>query len=283
MAEQDLRTGFSAAVPFWISLAFVPILAFAGWNGGWWIALTPVYGWYVTTLLDFFGGQNTDNPDPNDPGDLFWYRAITVLWFPIQTLLVFGSLAYVSWTDRLDTSETLFFMATVGIASGSIGIVYAHELMHQKPKWERLLGDGLMTMALYGHFRSEHLLVHHRYVGTPRDPVTARYNEGFHRFFPRVLVSSLKSSFAAEAAMLARKGVSKWHQSNPFWKYAAWQTGWLVLAFLIGGWVGVGLFCLQAFVAIWQLELVNYVEHYWIVSSKLMDKACATLCARPRW
>jgi alkane 1-monooxygenase len=25
----------------------------------------------------------------------------------------------------------------------------------------------LLAMVLYSHFRSEHLLVHHRYVGTP--------------------------------------------------------------------------------------------------------------------
>ncbi len=262
MAGQSIRTNFLAAFPFWVSLSFIPILAFAGWQGGWWLALPPVFAWYITAILDYVGGLSEDNPDPDAPSDLFWYQLITILWVPIQICLIFGALAYVSRTDRLDSVESVIFMATVGIASGSIGIVYAHELMHQKPKWERLLGDALMTMTLYGHFRSEHLLVHHRYVGTPRDPVTARYNEGFYRFFPRVLISSLKSSFRAEQAMLARKKLLWWHSSNPFWRYAAWQIGWLVLAFIVGGVAGAGLFCVQAFTAVWQLELVNYVEHY---------------------
>jgi len=283
MAGEKLRTGILAAIPFWISLLFVPIIAFAGWKGSFWIALTPVFGWYVTTVLDFIGGKNTDNPDPNAGGDLFWYRLITILWLPIQVCLVFGALAYVSWTDRLDTSETIFFMGTVGIASGSIGIVYAHELMHQKAKWERALGDALMTMALYGHFRSEHLLVHHRYVATPRDPVTARYNEGFHRFFPGVLVSCLKSSFAAEKTMLARKKLIWWHRSNPFWRYGLWQLIWLTLAYLIGGWAGVGLFCLQAFVAVWQLEIVNYVEHYGLTRRHLGDGKYEHVLPRHSW
>jgi len=262
MNRKPLRSDFLAALPFWISLAFLPIIGLAGWLGGWWLALPPVFGWYITTLLDFAAGRNAENPDPDAPTNLFWYRLITVMWLPIQICLVFGGLAYVSWTDRLDDVESIIFVMTLGIASGSIGIVYAHELMHQSPKWERLLGDGLMTMALYGHFRSEHLLVHHRHVGTPRDPVTARYNEGFHRFFPRVLIGCLKSSFRAEKDMLARKGLPWWHKSNPFWRYGLWQTGWLTLAFIIGGWAGVGFFVLQAFVAVWQLEIVNYVEHY---------------------
>jgi len=117
-------------------------------------------------------------------------------------------------------------------------------------------------MVLYSHFRSEHLLVHHRYVGTPRDPVTARYNEGFHRFFPRVLIGSLKSSFKAEKDMLARKSLPWTDLSNPFFRYWALQGGMLLLALLIGGWLGVALFIWQAWIAIWQLELVNYVEHY---------------------
>ena len=59
--------------------------------------------------------------------------------------------------------------------------------MHQSDRRERMLADTLLAMVLYSHFCSEHLLVHHRYVGTPRDAVTARYGEGFYRFFIRVL------------------------------------------------------------------------------------------------
>lgn len=53
--------------------------------------------------------------------------------------------------------------------TGTIGINYAHELMHQPRRGDRWLADILMAMVLYSHFRSEHLLVHHRYVGTPRE------------------------------------------------------------------------------------------------------------------
>ncbi len=70
--------------------------------------------------------------------------------------------------------------------------------------------------------------MHHRYVGTPRDPVTARYNEGFHRFFPRVLRQCLISAWRAEAAMLARKNLPAGTARNPFWRYwrAAGRRSW---------------------------------------------------------
>ena len=77
----------------------------------------------------------------------------------------------------------------------------------------------------------------------------------------RALFDAALAAVSAEAAMLARKGLPWHHRSNPFWRYAALQTGFLGLALLLGGWVGLGLFLVQAFVAIWQLELVNYDKH----------------------
>ncbi len=62
--------------------------------------------------------------------------------------------------------------------------------------------------------------------------------------------------------MLARKGLPVTDASNPFWRYWAMQGGFMFLAIILGGWVGLGLFLYQAFIAIWQLELVNYIEHY---------------------
>lgn len=117
-------------------------------------------------------------------------------------------------------------------------------------------------MVLYSHFRSEHLLVHHRYVGTPRDPVTARYNEGFHRYYPRVLWQCWVSAFQAEQAKLARRKQAWTHPSNPFFRYWFLQAACVGMAALLGGVSGLVLFLVQAGVAIWQLELVNYIEHY---------------------
>ena len=76
-------------------------------------------------------------------------------------------------------------MLVQGMISGAVGITFAHELMHQKTKSERFLSDLLMGMAFYGHFRTEHVHVHHRFVGTKKDAVTARYNESFYTFFLR--------------------------------------------------------------------------------------------------
>ncbi len=272
MIGTDALSRWQMAAPFAMSFLLVPIMWLGAINGGWMLALVPIVTWNTYTTLDMVLGLNENNPDPT-AGDehLFWYRLITWAWVPLQFVSLFGLIWYATQASDLSTGEMIALFFGIGVVTGTIGINYSHELMHQRPRAERALADVLLAMVLYSHFRSEHLLVHHRYVGTPRDPVTARYNEGFHRFFARVLIQCPISAFKAEAAKLARAGRSWMHPSNPFWRYLGLQLSMLTLAYALGGWVGVGLFLFQAFIAVWQLELVNYVEHYGLARKHLGD------------
>ena len=263
--------GFLQALPFWFALGMVPLAVVGATQGGWYTALVPGCSIIFYSILDAVTGLDQDNADPQSTDSLLWYRLLTLIWFPIQAIILFWTIWYATRADHLGPLELGVLFFGIGILTGTVGINYSHELMHQKPRLERWLADLLLASVLYSHFRSEHLRVHHLHIGTPRDPVTARYNEGFHRFFPRVLRQCPQSAFKAEAAMLARKGLPGWHLSNPFWLYAALQTGMLALAAALGGWLGLLLFVYQALVAIWQLEAVNYVEHYGLTRRHLGD------------
>ena len=272
------------ALPYWLSLVLVPLALIGATQGGWTVWLLPIYGWIVTSILDAIAGLEKGNPDTETPEvELFWHRLITLIWFPVQAATLYGLIWYVTRADHLLTWEKIVLFFGVGVISGSIGITYAHELMHQKNRLERWLGDLLLATVLYSHFRTEHLLVHHRYVGTPRDAVTARYNQGFHRAFYRVLKDGPGSAWRAETQMLARAGRGPFHRSNPFWRYAALQLAALALALLLGGWQGVALFAWQAIVAIWQLELVNYIEHYGLTRRHLGEGKYEHVQPRHSW
>lgn len=258
------------ALPFWLSLGLLPLAAIGVTQGGWTVVLMPLYAWMLVSLLDLVLGLNEENPDTaTDEGRLVWYRVVTLIWFPLQVVVIYGAIWWVSRSDDLGWVEVVALMFGIGVASGTVGIVYAHELLHQKNRVERWLGDLLLATVLYSHFRTEHLLVHHTHVGTPRDAVSARYNEGFHRFFVRVLLACPGSAWRAEAERLVKVGRPVWHRSNPFWRYGALQVLALGTAFVVGGWYGVGLFVMQAFFAVWQLELTNYIEHYGLVRQRL--------------
>jgi len=272
------------ALPFWLSLGTLPMAALGMAWGGWAVFLMPLYTWGLYTILDALLGLNPDDADPETPeGDLSWYRVITLAWFPLQFLTLAAMLWYVPQAAHLNMAEKIVLFFGMGIMGGTIGIVYAHELMHQSDPLERWLGDLLLASVLYSHFRSEHLRVHHIYVGTPRDPVTARYGEGFHRFFFRILRECPVSAWRAEVALLARKDKSPLSRENPFLRYALLQGAMLIFALWLGGWLGLCLFLFQSAVAIWQLELVNYVEHYGLVRQHLGEGRYEHVLPRHSW
>ncbi len=238
---------FTKALPFWMSLLTVPIAIFGAIHGGWAVFLLPAFSWYFFSVLDAFTGLNLENADPEtSDADLFWYRLITVIWLPVQFITSFAILWYVTHSGHLVPWEKIVLFFGMGVMCGSVGIVYAHELLHQKPRYERILADLLLAMVLYSHFRSEHLLVHHRYVGTPRDTVTARYNEGFHRFFARVLFESLHSAWNAEKLMLLRKKIARGPSKQPIlpllgssrgdavFGHCYWRVPWIAVVPLAG-------------------------------------------------
>lgn len=272
------------ALPFWLSLGLIPLVVNGMLMGGLATMVVPLAAWGCFSLLDALLGLNEENAETGLPdSDLFWYRLVTLVWAPLQFALLFGAILYVPQAAHLGTADKIAVFFGIGILSGTIGINYSHELMHQKPKVERWLADILLAMVLYSHFRSEHLRVHHLWVATPADPVTARYNEGFHRFFPRVLVQCRRSAWAAECALLARKGLTWRDRSNPYWRYWALQGGMLALALALGGIEGLALFLWQAFIAVWQLELVNYIEHYGLTRRHLGDGKYEHVLPRHSW
>ena len=74
-----------------------------------------------------------------------------------------------------------------------------------------------------------------------------------------------------------------WYSRNLFLWYAALQFGFALLAAMIGEVTRVLLFAIQVFNAIWQLELMNYVEHYGLMRKHLGDGKYERVLPRHSW
>ncbi|MEM7743406.1 MAG: alkane 1-monooxygenase [Pseudomonadota bacterium] len=254
---------FLKALPFFVSYITIPLVALAATFGGWWIALPFFWGWVAVTLLDRVMGLNTKNMDPATEGKLLtWYNMVTWSWVPLQTVLFLYAMYQMTIPGHLTTGEGIGVALGLGVATGGVGITFAHELSHQRNKWERLAGDYLLTMVGYGHFATEHVYGHHITVGTPQDPVTARKGESFFAFFVRAVVGTIVHAWQIDRERLAKRGRPLWHHTNPWWRYMGGLAFWLGICYALGGTWGLALFGFQAFMAIYQLEAVNYVEHY---------------------
>ena len=72
------------ALPFWLSLTLLPLVAAGLVWGGWALVALPVYGWVGITLLDALAGRERANPDPATlPDRLRWHRLVTRIWLPL--------------------------------------------------------------------------------------------------------------------------------------------------------------------------------------------------------
>ena len=262
MHQVQPKTSFYFALPFWCSLALIPLVWIAAIWGGVAFVLVFIATWLLFPFLDLILGLNLENEDTDkDLNLLFWHKLLLLCWPALQFLTIFG-LIYYSCSYEISKLESVGLFLSVGAISGIVGINYSHELMHGSKRVDRYLSDFLLGMVFYSHFRSEHLLVHHKYVGTPRDGVTAKFDESFYQFFLKVLPECLTSAFYAEIQKLERKDLRWYDLKNPFYLYLTLQLSFALLAYILGGTWGITLFLWQAFVAVFHLELVNYIEHY---------------------
>jgi alkane 1-monooxygenase len=71
---------------------------------------------------------------------------------------------------------------------------------------ERFLAKTLLLSSLYTHFYIEHNRGHHKHVGTPEDPSTARLNETVYLFWFRSMLQTWLSAWRIENERMRRNG-----------------------------------------------------------------------------
>jgi alkane 1-monooxygenase len=224
-----------------------------------WMGVLYVFG--IHPLLDLWIGEKKESfsAGKNTQAREWVQQTLVHLALPIQVFLTVRL-----WTN-LDGAFFLPEILSWGLVQGAYGITAAHELIHRKSKFSRGCGVVLLALSNYTHFRTEHVLGHHKWVGTLRDPATARKGEGLYAFWLRSLIGCFRSAWELERNR-AENGA--FHR---FWIYGAitlfLQLGVLAIfgcQALFGWWLG-------SVVSVLLLETVNYIEHYGLVREGLLQ------------
>ena len=247
------------ATPFALPYVLLIFLVVASHEGGWVISI-PFWVW--VTMGDLTFGLRTTNLDTSTPERELWtYNLLLWLWVPCQL----GVSIYVFWQihipGHLSMGESIALTVILGKVAAH-AIATGHELVHRTAKWERALGEVMLSSIAFAHYQTEHVFIHHRHVGTPTDPVFAAKGQSFWDYLPRALFRNLLETWRAECDRLARLGLPAWHPTNPFWRYSLLTAAWGVLYAWMGGWFGVGLYLLHSLIAMTILRIIDYVEHY---------------------
>ncbi len=269
-----------------------PALVAAGavWGGAWSLAGL-VWMTVLTASLDALVTRTLPSCEGSEfPAANALSIALALSHFALWGLVI----AAAGGATGLSTWENLAVLSGAGLFMGQVSNSNAHELIHRPSRGLRRLGMWVYIFNLFGHHTSAHPLVHHSRVGTRSDPSTARFGEGFYRFFIRAWIGSFTEGYRAESTRMARavKGEQAGDRvgkaKRPAWRhpYAVYAGGALLvlaLAALIGGPKGLlAAVCLALF-AQSQLMLSDYVQHYGLARRMLDNGKPEPVGTRHSW
>ena len=272
-------------------IPFIPFLAWGlveltGWDVFWFFG--PVFVFGIIPALDLMLGLDRNNP-PDEVIEALeedrYYRWVTYLFIPAQYVCI-GWTFWMMSKPQYDVADRIGMAISLGMVAG-IAINTAHELGHKKESHERWFARIALAQTFYGHFYIEHNRGHHVRVATPEDPASSRLGENIYQFLPRTMWGSLTSAWRLEKKRFERLGRSPFTLSNDLfnaWAMSVVLWGALVVAFYdeIGPMIVVYL-AVQAFIGIWLLESVNYLEHYGMLRQKLESGRYERVNASHSW
>lgn len=184
---------------------------------------------------------------------------------------------------KIKSSVTLLDKISIIISTtlfiGILGTVPGHELTHRKKnRLDMFVGNWMLAFSWDCAFAIEHVYGHHKNIGLPEDPATAKMGESLYKFILNAMFKEHIGAWKIEMARLKRRNF------NPIGIQNKMIIGYLrsiiimFLAFYIGGVVGMATFLLCSFLAKALLETINYSEHYGIVRLK-----GEPVCRRHSW
>lgn len=243
-----------------VTLLPMPLLAMAAVFGGWWGPAALAYVTVFTAFVDWAAPRRLTRHkrSETDSSD----GLLGVLAACHMTILPFVVWSIAHDGGSLSLVDKIFLFFAAGLYFGQVSMSAAHELIHRPNLTAHLLGKYVFISLLFGHHTSAHLGVHHRFVGTDRDPNTARLNQNFYQFAPQAWIGSFRAGWQIEVERLRRRSRVLLHPSNPYWSYLIGTTVLLFGSFLLAGWTGVLVYLLLAGYAQMQLLLSDYVQHY---------------------
>lgn len=177
--------------------------------------------------------------------------------------MMFGLIPYYEGISGL---HLIGATCSIGIFAG-IGIIYGHELSHTKG-FGFIISRLMMGLSGSSHFCYAHVYNHHLELASEDDPATAPRGRSIYAHLPLSYFGQSKFLFDMEKNRLEKLGV-------PF---LSWQNRWIrgfmmslpsiFLFFLAGGWIGIGCLAIVWFISNFELEALNYLEHYGLIRER---------------
>ena len=269
-----------------IAPVFILAAMYGVFVGGPWV-WTGVYllgmGIILDTLISFRtrGAGVDDNGDSNGwPAfqngimyamlGIFVLLQINIAWriyeyttgVPLGMTEMFGIQIYQGITG----AQLVGAVLSSGIFAG-IGIIYGHELAHTKG-FSFVIARWMMALSGSSHFCYAHVYNHHLELGCEDDPATAPRGRSLFMHFPKSYFGQSKFLYSMEAQRLAKLDKPFLTWENRWLRGYAMSLPSLFLFWLAGGWMGIACLAVIWMISNFELETLNYLEHYGLIREK---------------
>ena len=238
----------------------------------------------VLIFGDMFLGEDTSNDEYKYPQIinfpmyinlpiLFLFVLVVVSVFsnssPIWVINILDKYIYIDFIEYKNSITILDKFSLVAITSlfmGIMGTVPGHELTHRKKdKFDMFIGNWMLALSWDCAFAIEHVYGHHKNVGLPIDPATAKRGDNIYMFILNAAIKEHKDAWILEFEHLKRRGIKPFGLQNKMIIGYLRSLSITVLAYLIGGLMGMIFYLLLALITKALLEAINYTEHYGLV------------------
>ena len=253
--------------PVAITLCILAIIQGGGWT---WFGV--FFFILVNLIADGFSGDyffNTSHPWTGYFNALLWSMPI------LQMVLLVVALVHVAMPDtvlagfRADFEFSLIELcgtvASYGIIVGISAVSYAHELIHRPARFERLLGQAMVTLCMHPSVAIEHVYGHHVHACTHRDPTLAPRGMGFWRYLPKSYFGEIISASSFENRRMSRRRQSVYSLKNRFLQGLLMQGILIAGSWIFAGLTGALVVVLGGLIGLVMVEMGNYITHYGIV------------------
>jgi len=259
------KYAFALSLPFFVWLAFL--------SEGWMCFIPLIYAFGVIPLLEFAFGEKVSNPNAEEEKRFLQSKAFDVMIYIAVAAHFATLLGFLFLIDPLNDGflELSGKVISMGIMCGVFGINIGHELGHRVNKVEQFIAQMMLLTSQYIHFFIEHNEGHHRNVGTPGDPASAKKNEIVYPFILKGIFSTYVGAWKIEMKRLQRKKLAFFSFQNRMIRFSLAQL------FMIAAiWIGLGPWVLLAYltsaiIGMCLLEAINYIEHYGLRRKKLNE------------
>ena len=183
-----------------------------------------------------------------------------------NTINTYFDIDLVYMRQSIELIDKISLIAIVSLFIGIMGTVPGHELTHRKrEKVDMFFGNWLLSLSWDCTFAIEHVYGHHKNVCLPIDPATAKRGESIYLFIIRASIKEHIDGWKIEYRRLSRRNEFLFSFKNKMIVGYLRSLAITFICYSVGGFTGMVIFLLCAFIAKSLLEVINFTEHYGLV------------------